>query len=504
MSLVILLEALSPISHGDPGQGAIGNATPFRTESRLFPRNILTNGGSHLPAKDELDAELLARRINEAELVVKEFAQHYPLEPDSLLTSSLQELTASEFVSTAFIFSLIRELNRLNGGEGEGLFSGMERYKQLLVRINIATGSVSNSLYSLYSLILNGLKIDTTLSGMTDLLPALFAIPKSLQMQIIGNLAKNGQSVIGMARAWFEADGKNRKKAKEENLISQESNRNVTYYNPKGKIWGLSEYTAESQIPVISGNSLRHTIFRETLFDHLRYVLGYKDNTQLLDAKVPKWAVMLFSNGGNVEAGKSAPDNTAAINYRIAETFPSLDLLGGCVPTHILNEGKLQIGSYTLCLQNNPSTHWFGYESDIDAGTILQTVSGTRHTPDGMPNDKDSGQMIFSYTVMKPGSKIIMTLNFSPNTSDLTRGAAYFALRQWADYGGIVGGRGAQGCGQMAIVDIKPSRSQWRFASDATETERLANLYEKYINDNADKLKDELVSGRLGWAKPLA
>jgi hypothetical protein len=162
---IALLQAATQISHGDPGATAVGNASPFRMEQVLFNRpNLVT--------KIEEDTglgidDIRTANLNKAEQAMKALAQQYPLDPNSPVYGALQELSAEEFAATALIYSIISELNKQNGGEGDGLFEGMGRYSMLLSRISIATSSTANSLFQFYSKLLRELKIETALNGMT-------------------------------------------------------------------------------------------------------------------------------------------------------------------------------------------------------------------------------------------------------------------------------------------------------------------------------------------------
>jgi hypothetical protein len=273
------------------------------------------------------------------------------------------------------------------------------------------------------------------------------------------------------------------------------------YYNPTGKIMGGSLEMAEAAIPIISANAFRHVVFREPLFEHLLEECGLGSVEQVVTEKLlPEWVTMLFANGGNVRGGTTTPDNSASINYAIKQKFPNIDLLSGCLPTHIMGDGKLSVSSQTLCVQSNQFTIPLGYSSDVDAASLLQIITNSRHVPSGMDKSKESGQMLFSYTAMKKGVRVLMTLNFAPFTSELTRGAAYFSFFRWLQMGGEIGGRVGSGCGQLQL--LKTSQTPDYFAHD--EPEELAKLYEEYAHENREELRDHLTRGTLGWSKKLA
>jgi len=502
----MLLMAGSPISHGDPGATAVGNASPFRMQEVLYSRSNLEAG----LAEDAGDIDTIkARNLLEATKSIQELALQYPLAADSPVTGALQNLKAEEFVASALIYSLIAELNSHNGGDGMGLFSGISRYTMLLSRVAIATSSTANSLFQFYSRLLNELKIDEALYGLVDKLPYFFSLPRSVQLTTLKVLADNGHSIIeGIARPWYSLE-KAAQKSKEKNsnsgpsLWGDSTTPESVCYNPVGKVMGSSILEAEAAIPVISANSLRNNIFRGPLFEHLLEELGFGSVEQLTTAKeslLADWVVMLFANGGNVLGGTTTPENSAGINAAIKATFPSLDLLSGCLPTHIMGDGKLSVSSHTLCVQANQFTSAYGYTSDVDAASLLQQITLTRATPAGMASSKEAGQMLFTYVAMKAGTKILVTLNFAPFTSDLTRGAAYYARQRWLQSGGEVGGRVGSGCGQMQCLEFVSLAGRYQ----ADNADELADRYLAYVYKNRERLRDELVSGKLGWSKKLA
>jgi hypothetical protein len=491
----ILMQAKTPISHGDPGAGAVGNASPFRLQPILYRRNL---NGIMIKA-DEGDIDTLrARKIEEAEKAIRDLASQFPLDPDSPIAAALQELNAEEFAASALIYALIKELNNLNGGEGEGLFEGIKRYNMLLSRVAIATSSTANSLFRLYSELLNQLKITSALNGLKDLLPYFFALPRVIQVGIIRCLATDSHSIIeGIARPWFDLE-KTRAKAQRDGGMFTPLN---YYYDPAGRVQGSSMEFAEASIPHVSENAFRHSVFRATLFNHLLSELDLGDISNVVKERLlPDWVTMLFSNGGNVQGGAQIPDNSAAINFAVKQTFPSMDLLSGCVPTHIMGDGRLSLAAYTLCVQNNEYTLPLGFSSDVDAATLLYEVTHTRQVPEGMEKSKEAGQMLSSYTAMKRGSQILLTVNFSPFSPELTRGAAYFAVGEWLKSGGEIAGRGNTGNGQMQLLESRAVEGLWQ--DDAPEL--LAEKYQEYIHANRERLRDELTSGRLGWSKKLS
>jgi hypothetical protein len=512
---IYLFQSILPISHGDPGASNTGNASPFRMERVLFGRKGISKADYSSPLltgiEPEDEDERQAAALLKAEDKINALAQLYPLPENHPVTEALLELKAEEFVASVFVFSLILELNRLDEKDA-GLFDGIGRYSMLLSRINIATSSTATSLFKLYGAILEGLRIEVALHGMKEKLPYFFQLPSAIQQGVIQVLAEDARTIIdGVARPLFdmirEALKAEDKKPKADMPTSggmfaefEVKAPEIVFYNPHNRIMGTSLDVAEASIPTISANAYRHSIFRETLFNHLlsECDLGSIEDV-VANGTLPAWVVMLFSNAGNVQGGAKTPDNSAAINFAVKKMFPSLDLLSGCLPTHIMGDGRLNVGSHTLCVQSNEFTEGLGYTSTMDAASLLQTITNTRHVPTGMDKSKESGQMLFSYIALKKGVKLLLTTNFAPFTPELTRGAAYFAMQEWLNKGGEIGGRSASGCGQLQLLD---GRVQGSYTED--DPIALSVKYQEYIRKNREMLRDALVKGTLGWSKKLA
>lgn len=496
-----VLTAQTSISHGDPGVSGSGNVSPFRMQELLYKRPVPHQSPDD-GETDEADtigmepAALRIRALQEAEAAIRDLARSYPLPVESALAVALQTLKAEEFVASAFVYSLISHLNRLDGGAGEGLFSGTDRYDMLLKRLAIVSSQFTTSFFTLYSSLLRELHIDSVLHGFTSLLWKYAALPRSVQQSTIATLGRDRQAVVTIARAWFDETRKERRAEGEDEQIGLFGS-NREYYSPTGKVAGTSMEYAEAAVPHISSNAFRHSIFRETLCNHLLATLGLGSVEETVKSGlVPPYVMMLLSNGGNVKGGTKAPDYSNAVDLSMKRMFPSIELLGGCVPTHILS-GSLSVANWTLCLQNNHLTSPYGYESDIDAATLLSIETHTRHTPDGMNNSKDAGQMLFSHTVMKPGARILLNFGFAPFTSRLAQGAAFFAFRSWLQAGGQIGGRENIGEGRLQLED---NRMQGMYLTDIDD---LADAYEDYVESHADELRAALTLGTLGWKERL-
>lgn len=487
--IILKLTAQTALSHGDPGAATGSNVTTFRMQEILYSRAEALEAAADYDRIGTEPEDLRIRNLQEAEEAIRELASSYPL-PIGSLAIALQQLQAEQFLASAFIFSFISQCNRYNEGDGIGLFSGKSRYDQLLKRLAIVGSQYQTSFFNLYAALLRELRIGSNLTEMTNLLWRYAALPRSVQQSAIAVMTRDRQAVVTIARAWFEASRKERNgEMWNQLLVTQE------YYDPVNKYAGSSTTVVEAAIPWVSSNAFRHMGFRQTLRDHLFESVGLGSMEEAIRAQsVPPYVSMLFSNGGNMRGKVTAPDNTNAINSAIYKMFPGVELVGGCLPTHIMS-GKLSLSIWTLCLQNNQNTHPYGFVSDVDAASLLTTETFTRHTAEGMENDKESGQMIYDASLLKSGAQILMLMSLAAFTPRLVSGAAYFALKTWLANGGQVGGKDSDGFGRLMLSqEVNPSLE---FYQEAAEE------YEEYIANNAEKLREALTTGSLGWHKRL-
>jgi hypothetical protein len=499
MSILALLVAQTPISHGDPGINNDSNVMPFRMQEVLYERPT-----PQIPIEDDEDHigmepdYLQIANLRKSETALIRMVTNYPLPFNSALADALQQLSAEEFVASAFVYSLIAQLNSLNGGNGAGLFEGKGRYDMLLKRLSIVSNQFNSSFFTLYSSLLNELRIGEALPAFVDQLYPFAGLPRGLQQAVIAILGKERQSVVSIARAWHKAI----KEARENNPDWEKWD--SIYYDPTGKVSGSSLDDAEAAIPHISGNAFRHSIFREILCMHLLQVLEFGSVGDVTkNNSMPPYVIQLFSNGGNMAAKASAPDNSEAVTAAIKRTFPSLELVSGVLPTHIMGEGALRVANWTLCLQNNPNTSPYGYRRDVEAASTLTIITHARHTPDGMESSKEAGAMLFAHTAMKPGTRILMKIDFHPFASELAKGAAYFAFKEWIARGAQVGGREGTGAGHFLVPDISIRPSSTFEDESLEQYEDYAQQYQEYVQINKEVLREALMYGTLGWRERL-
>ena len=396
----------------------------------------------------------------------------------------------------------------MGGGKGEGLFSGSHRYSQLLTRLHIVGSQYNGSLFELYASLLNELRITSVVRGMASLIPLYMALPRSVQVDVSAVLYKLAQPCLLAARAWKDVSGDlEGDDDSDDGVVDLTEVASSAYgcFDPTGKVAGCSLQFVEAAVPTVSSVAFRHIVFRETLANHLLAETGLGSLAQVSHrGLLPEYVTQLLSNGGNIVPSRQAPSNSEAINQAIRSLFPMIELVSGNVPTHMLSPGALAVANWTLCRQNNQFTalKGRGYSDDRDAADLLTTATYTRGVPPGSDHTRESGQMLYTHTVMKPGSRILLEVRFQPFTSPLARGAAFFALQRWLVSGGHIGGFAGSGNGQMQLVELQTAPDvlvPGKSAPAPEVYEDLADHYEQYVVSHSDELREALVSGSLGW-----
>ena len=501
-----LVRSTAPTAHGDPGTTNTGNTSPFRNRGLLLHKDGVGGG--------DFNAE--RNSVENIERAVAAFARFFPIPFDieAPLYDTLSQQDAADFVASAFLFSLIVRMRGLNAGQGEGLFSGVDRYNKLVSRLGLVAGMHPDSLSSYLADLLNALQIEDGLFHAGEqVLLYLFALPIKFQQQVIARLGKKAAALVhGTARTWAEImlEYWRERDLPRFAFDEQVAALAVAYYDPTGHVQEISHTEIVTKAVHISENSLRHQL-RDTLRNHLLQELGYAppDNQAipelLMGSPIPIWFGMALSNGGNVGKGATTPPNSAAIEYAFRRTFPAMDALGGSLPNFIMSKSNFSMFNFVLCRQNNPVTRRFAdghFVSDIDSNALIDPTVFVRGVETGAERSKENGQMIAGADMLIAGSQMLITFSFAPNTSDLTRGSIYFAFERWLTIeGGQVGGyvqRGAGGHFQLIEQGVEPD-CIW--AGDSPH--ELSQLYQAYVQSNADKLRAAIGNGTFGYREQL-
>jgi len=234
-------------------------------------------------------------------------------------------------------------------------------------------------------------------------------------------------------------------------------------------------------VPYVSSNSLRHQI-REAAWQHLASVLEIPANWPG-NGPYPQSLEAMFRNGGNLSGAE--PMGSSQLAQNIRRTFPSLDLLSGCVNTFNLDESRLEVINNLICLEN-VNGNWPTWAqqrgmTQISAFELLDDVTQTRQAVNGL------NQMIYNFESLITGTELYLRLHLHPFTHVLTQGALLAAVETWAEIQNRIAGKANEGFSLVTVDEMARNGITGSI-----------EMYEDYLRENADYLRGELANGTLG------
>jgi len=453
----VLLTATQSISHHDP-------AVQDKSNRLLFNRQ-----------KQRLEYQVDAGPANQE--LLDAICKANPLTGDMAVIG--KDLSFPEFTATILVRYFLDIYNPRNNGDGEGLFSGKERYTMLEARFRQAAICAA-SLRSFWNRLVNAMQVSAHPSEYDQELLTLFSLPRGLQHQVLRSLADDYRSVLALARLWYQV---RREPTPQTTLFTEAPEPVVLRFD-------ASSLHAEGgsrivEIPAISANSIRHQLVREPAWCHLASRLDLYPNDPG-KGPVPAGVEAIFYNGGNIEAGAKQPSNPFALANEIRWRYPSLDLLGGVTDSFDLGESRLRVGAWIVCRENakalagSPAT-------DLPAAreSIFDLVDDESRTR--MAGRTGVGQMIYNYESLCTGTQVLCRFTLQPFTPPLTEGALQAALHWWMNEDRSIGGQSARGHGDVA--------GEWLVRPEGEDPLRA---YEAYLETNLQELRQGLVDGTLG------
>jgi len=456
----LLLTAHTPVSHHDPAVQDDSNVQSFNRQKQIVRQP------ETMPA---IDQEVITR-----------FATAHPVPVD--IADICADLSFAEFASVVLVRMFLDAYNR---GEGTGIFEGMERYSRLESRLRHSAIS-SSSLRRLWDRLCDGLKVPIWLLHDSDddlALLDLLTLPGVAQQAILRTLVQDYRSIVAIARLWhMTAKLENEQYAKAAGKIAMVTPKKVLSF-PTMDVHEVGAVIAD--VPTLSANGLRHQMVREPGWLRLFGLLGLRAARPGL-GPVPAGVEAMFYNGGNIESGSKQPSGTFALATAIRETYPLLDLVGGVTDAFDIGESRLQIAAWIVCRENAPALEGTPAENLPEAGLsvydMMDDVTITRHA-----GQVGEGQMIVSFESLCAGARAFIRLSLTPHTDPRTHGALVDAVEAWRADDGTIGGGAARGFGHCSAEWLRrhPNADAYR------------DLYLTYIMDNADVLRDGLVTGTL-------
>lgn len=455
----LVLTMGTSLSHNDPSLSNESNKSLFRRQKKIL--STKGNMGNNI-SQEDINA-ILAR---------------IPV-PVSI-APLLQELRFSQFLACA-IFKLFIDI--YNSKEGEGLFSGLARYKYLEERFNHAA-VMSNSLLDMWGKASNALGVSPPFKKYQSRLLTLLMLPSVLSSSVLSEISDNPRSCLTIARIWHDETKKiaiNNDESIDNILKSRDDHVSLNYN--VSSISSLSHGVVS--IPVFSTNSIRHEMVREPGLWHLF------DKLSLSFDEVHPVITAMFYNGGDLAKGAKAPSDAFWIAKGMKENYPLLGLIGGTTDAFIIGESNLRIHSWIICKENNDETVRYGVESSISIFDMLDDYHLYRHALriDGKP-------MPYSFEVIAPGVKILTLFSLTPYANNVQIGALMSALECFKNNDSTLGGRSARGFGFVSDI-LTTNGHIFDFKTDEYR------MYNSYLEENAEKLREGLTSGTFLTGKKI-
>lgn len=447
--------AATSIAHGEAGPDAAG---PNNTS--LFCRELT-----------RIEKPLAAATTDQVAKALTGLLSAYQFGEDSV--PLLESLTGGELVASLFV----AQFPLIYAGEGEGLFSGLDRYRYLTTRL--ATGVASTtSLATLWNFVARHLSLPMPGERYFPGLSALFTLPRSMQIAAMQAITKSTELVVMVARTVV-------KDAKLTN-VGYALRTGLDFQEVKGFSPSVEQYEQLSQpgaeaimarIPSLSGNALRHVALREPGARRLLSAVG------LLPEHIPSGVEKFLFGGGNMAPKAKSPGNSDILETKVRTLYPFIDALSGCFDQFLMTRSMVSVYGWIVCAENNWFTSSMGVTSGISIYDMIEETTRTRQGIGGKL--AEDGQMIFTYETLAKGTKVVFQFEFQPFTPRLTQGAVHQALIDWFESGGIFGARGASSHGKFTV---NPRQCN----------EELAGEYLEYLAANQTQIRSGLLDGTFG------
>lgn len=242
-------------------------------------------------------------------------------------------------------------------------------------------------------------------------------------------------------------------------------------------------------VPVLSGNTLRHKMIREPGAMHLVDVCGLRGHLNIDQAN------FMFTGGSLSES--TTTDNIPLIS-KLQIISPLFRMLGGSLKNQVVG-GSLFVSRGLLACQENEETIRKMYPDSLGQmdGPLLSAqnfiskyqctrgdASRMKDAPemiDGMTESDRTNLMIYAGETVIQGSIFYHNLTLY-NVSPLEVGAALHSVHLWQNNGGIVGGSARIGHGKLNSSIAIEGLTDW-FGSDKDPLELVVD-YCKHVEEN--------------------
>jgi len=244
-------------------------------------------------------------------------------------------------------------------------------------------------------------------------------------------------------------------------------------------------------VPVLSGNALRHRMIREPGALYLVDACGLRGKLNIDQANY------MFTGGSLTES--STTDNLWSI-AKLQEISPLYRLLGGSLRNQIIG-GSLFVGRGVLVCDENKTTLEKVYPEvfDMDLGELLPAnkfISKYQYTRGDASRMKDAASMVenleehvHTNLMIYAGESVVQGAIFYHdlvlyNVSPLEVGAALHAVTAWQNAGGTIGGSARIGHGRLNTVISFQGVEDW-FGNEYSVPQLIAD-YMVHVDQNKE------------------
>lgn len=452
----ILLTLTGPLSHHDPAIHDDSNTLLFNRAKQLYRR-----AQDAAPStQEEVDALCAA----------------HPVPGD--MAPILQDLSYPEFAAIALARLFI---DMYNAGDGEGLFSGMARYRRLEERARAAAVR-SASLPQWWNRLTTDMQVAIHGGSQDEALFSLVSASRGTQEAVLRMLTREHRSIVSLARYWHDLSKKQSERYAAKAGVEQAA--------PSVALtWDAASLRAETapiidiEVPAIQGNGVRHQCVRAPGWLHLVRTLGIPYGFPG-EGMIPAGVEAIFENGGNIAGGSKPSGNPHGHSWNIRKAFPLLDLLGGCTDSFDLGESRLKLGAWIVGKENREA---LGGAASLPNASVSLYDMLTEVTQTRQASSQGLGQMIYNCEALAAGTQILVRFSLDPFTPELTKGAFVAAIETYLE-NPILGGQSRAGFGS--------AEGEWLVPVEGAAESR--ERYETYLSENKDELLESLKNGMLG------
>lgn len=254
---------------------------------------------------------------------------------------------------------------------------------------------------------------------------------------------------------------------------------------------------AVREIPVLSGNALRHKMIREPGAMYLVDTIGLRGKLSIDQANY------MFTGGSLTES--STNDNIPLI-ADMQKISPLFRMLGGSLRNQVIG-GSLYVSRGLLCCAENqeiiqklagdyglPEERLLPAQNFVSKHQYTRGDAGkNKHSAEVLiesTEKKDSNLMIYSGENVIQGSLFYHNVTLY-NVSPLEVGCALHCISLWQNTGGLIGGSARIGHGKLKSSLWFEGLEDW-FGQEK-EPQQLVSEYIQHVQDNADRFKDWLL-----------